>query len=90
MPRSRLCAPLTGNGTDGWLPTGARTAGSTAEASAKPPLKHMPMTPTPRPPTSPCRCRASARTYSAIGRSALRAKAANSFVMQAFAIVRRA
>ena len=76
--------------SDGWLPTGARTAGSTADASAKPPLKHMPITPTPRPPARPCRSRASARTYSAIGRSALRANAANSRVMQAFAIVRSA
>ena len=90
IPRSRFRAAPIGNGTDGWLPTDARTAGSTAAASAKPPLKHIPMTPTPGPPAVPCRRRASARTYSAIGRSAFRAKAANSLVMQAFAIVRRA
>jgi hypothetical protein len=50
-------------------------------------VKHIPMTPTPGPPARACRCRASARTYSAIGRSARRAKAANSAVMHALARV---
>jgi hypothetical protein len=90
IPRSRLRAFPIGNGTDGWLATGARTTGSTAAASAKPPLKHIPITPTPGPPARSCRDRASARTYSAIGRSARRANAANSRVMQAFAMVARA
>jgi len=36
-------------------------------ASAKPPLKHMPVAPTPRPPHSECAFRASARSHSMIG-----------------------
>ena len=37
----------TANGSDGWLSTGAATAGLIAAASANPPVKHIPMTPTP-------------------------------------------
>ena len=81
MPRSRLRAEPSGSGSEGWLATGARTAGSTAAASAKPPVKHMPITPTPGPPACACSERASARTYSATGRSARRANAWNSRVM---------
>ena len=42
-------AGVNGNGTDGWLSTGASTLSSTAAANAKPPVKHMPITPTPGP-----------------------------------------
>ena len=90
MPRSLRRPAPRGSGSEGWLATGARTAGSTAAASANPPVKHMPITPTPGPPARPCSDRASARTYSATGRSAPRAKAANSRVMQAPAKERRA
>ena len=87
MQRSRLPRRPSGNGSDGWLATGARTAGSTAAASAKPPVKHMPITPDPGPPSGSCRCRASAPDVLGDGRSARRAKAANSRVMQALASV---
>src|SRR5664280_1379225 len=42
--------------------TAASTAGSSAVASAKPPVKHMPTTPTPAPPHSPSAMAASARS----------------------------
>jgi hypothetical protein len=54
---------VSGIGSAGWLRTRARTAGSTAMASANPPVKHMPMARTPGPPHSPCACLASARSH---------------------------
>jgi hypothetical protein len=70
-----------GIGVEGWLITGAITDGSTAVASAKPPVKHMPMTPTPRPGVRPARSAANALRKSAIGRCALVANARNSLAM---------
>jgi hypothetical protein len=46
-PRSPI-----GAGMAGWLMTDATTDGSSAVASAKPPVKHIPTTPTPGPPHS--------------------------------------
>lgn len=42
-----------GKGTDGCESTGASTDGSTIAASANPPVKHIPTTPTPRPGAGP-------------------------------------
>lgn len=41
--------------------------GSTAIDSANPPVRHMPIAPTPGPPHSVCACRASALSQSVIG-----------------------
>ena len=60
-PGSRRCRGVSGNGSDGWLMTGASTLSSTAAARAKPPVKHWPMTPTPLPGVEAFRSRASAR-----------------------------
>src|ERR1700677_3954163 len=46
------------DGKDGWLSTGATTLGSTAMFNANPPVRHMPITPTPLPPHSLNRHRA--------------------------------
>jgi hypothetical protein len=54
-------------GNDGWDSTGATTLDSVIMASAKPPVKHIPIAPTPRPPHSACAFRASARSHSTIG-----------------------
>ena len=53
----------SGNGSDGWLSTGASTMSSTIIASAKPPVKHMPTTPTPGPPQRSCSAAASLRSH---------------------------
>lgn len=60
-PGSRFIAGVRANGTDGWLSTGASTLSSTAAASAKPPEKHWPITPTPLPGVAAFQIRASAR-----------------------------
>ncbi len=60
-PGSRFCLAVKPIGTDGWLSTGASTLSSTAAASAKPPEKHCPITPTPLLPVFSLRSRASAR-----------------------------
>ncbi len=75
---------------DGWLSTGALTASSTAAASAKPPVKHIPITPTPRPGVRAARSAATARRYFVIGRSASAAKARNSLATHIRAITPRA
>ena len=62
-----MAAP-TGAGSPGWLSTGASTAGSTAIASANPPVRHMPTAPTPGPPHSTCASQAdSARNHETTG-----------------------
>ena len=76
----------TGNGIDGWLSTGATMMSSTIIASAKPPLKHMPTAPTPGPPTSWCRLRASARSQPMIGDVWFSAQWVNSREMHTLAI----
>src|SRR5499427_2664193 len=53
-PSAARLRAVTGAGIPGWLSTGASTAGSTAMASAYPPVKHMPTAPTPGPPHSAC------------------------------------
>ena len=40
---------VTAIGSDGWDRTGASSRSSVAMARAKPPVKHMPTAPTPRP-----------------------------------------
>ena len=59
---SALCLLPIGKGSDGWLKTGARTTSSTIIASAKPPVKHIPTTPTPGPPQRSCSDAASLRS----------------------------
>ncbi len=56
-----------GNGSDGWLSTGATTASSTIMARANPPVRHMPTAPTPGPPQRSCSWRASARSQTVTG-----------------------
>lgn len=51
----------------GWLATGASTAGSTAMASANPPVRHMPIAPTPGPPHSRWAVAARARSQVTTG-----------------------
>jgi hypothetical protein len=74
------------NGSDGWDSTGAATTGSTIIASAKLPVRHMPTTPTPRPPHCSCSWRARALAHSVAGEVLLRAQVANSLDTQAHAI----
>src|SRR5690606_41374782 len=76
-PASRRRARLVGNGSAGSLRTGAITDSSAAAARAKPPVKHMPMTPTPLPGVPAFRSRASARTEAATGLRALVPSARN-------------
>ena len=51
-PRAARPRRPIGAGMAGWLMTDATTDGSSAVASAKPPVKHIPTTPTPGPPHS--------------------------------------
>ena len=80
---SALCRLAIGNGCEGWLSTGASTKSSTIMASAKPPVKHMPTTPTPGPPQRSCSDLASGRSQEVIGLVRFRAKQENSREMQA-------
>ena len=57
----------SGNGSDGCDSTGASTGASASIASANPPVKHMPTTPTPGPPHWWWTCRARARSHSMTG-----------------------
>ena len=82
MPGSAMRRAPSGNGTDGWLATAASTESSTAAASAKPPVKHMPMTPTPAPGVRAFRSAATARRKTLTGRAASVAKARNSLETQ--------
>src|SRR5207245_116284 len=67
----------------GWARTGASIAGSSIMVSAKFPVKHMPMAPTPGPPHSWCASRASARSHCVTGLDWLAASALNSALTQA-------
>ena len=67
----------SGNGSDGWLSTGASMMSSTY-GDAKPPVKHIPTTPTPGPPQRSCSEAASLRSHTVIGLVLLSAKAENS------------
>ena len=71
------------NGSDGCDSTGARTGESATMPSAKPPVKHIPTTPTPGPPHSSCSERASARSQSITGEVAPVASTVNSREMHA-------
>ena len=73
----------SGNGSEGWLSTGASTMSSTIMASAKPPVKHMPTTPTPGPPQRSCSAAASLRSHTVTGLVLFNAKAENSRETQA-------
>ena len=73
----------SGNGSEGWLSTGARTTSSTIIAKAKPPVKHMPTTPTPGPAQRSCSAAASLRSHTVMGLVFLSAKAENSRETQA-------
>ena len=65
-------------GSDGCESTGAIIRSSTIIPSANPPLKHMPIAPTPGPPTSAWRLPASARNHAITGAVRPTAHAANS------------
>ncbi len=73
----------SGNGSDGWLRTGANTMSSTIIARAKPPVKHIPMTPTPGPPLRSCSALASLRSHTVTGLVFFSANQANSRETQA-------
>ena len=73
-------------GMDGWLSTGATMMSSTIIPSAKPPLKHMPTAPTPGPPTSSWRLRASARRKPMTGEVRSSAQFANSLATHTFSM----
>ena len=77
MPRSRRWRFETGNGSDGWLRTGASTLSSTIIARANPPVMHMP-TADAGTATRASPCRPSARSHSVTGEVLPVAKAANS------------
>jgi hypothetical protein len=63
-----MCMPPAWNiGSDGCESTGASIAGSSIIESAKFPVKHMPIAPTPFPPQSGCACAASARSHAMTG-----------------------
>ncbi len=72
-----------GKGNDGWLRTGATTVSSTIIASANPPVKHMPTTPTPGPPHRLCSSAAKARSHTVMGLVFFRASTENSREMHA-------
>ena len=72
-----------GNGRDGWLRTGASTTSSTIMASANPPVKHIPTTPTPGPPQCACSAAASLRSHTVTGLVFFSANAENSRETQA-------
>ena len=63
-----MCMPPDWNiGNDGWESTGASIAGSSIIESAKLPVKHMPIAPTPLPPESGSACAARARSQRVTG-----------------------
>ena len=71
------------SGSDGCESTGASIAGSSIIDSAKLPVKHMPIAPTPGPPHSPCARRASARNHATAGVVPLAPSARNSALTHA-------
>ena len=83
-----LAFAVTPSGNEGWLSTGAITSGVAIMPRANPPVKHMPIAPTPGPPHSPWVYRARARSQSVIGARRPVANDANSFDTQAFEIER--
>lgn len=84
--RIDACPAGSSKGSEGWDITGASTALSSIIASAKFPVKQIPIAPTPGPPHSSCARLASARSHIVTGldpASAL-AKARNSALTHAF------
>ncbi len=73
----------SGNGSEGWLRTGASMMSSTIIANANPPVKHMPMAPTPGPPQRSCSALASWRSHEVTGLVFLSANQENSRETQA-------
>ena len=71
------------SGNDGCESTGASIDGSSIMVSAKFPVKHIPMAPTPGPPHSPCANRASDRSHFVTGLDSFEAMARNSALTQA-------
>ena len=71
------------SGIDGCDSTGASRRSSVAMARAKPPVKHIPIAPTPGPPQRSCSVRASARSQSMTGDVFPVAKTVNSLETQA-------
>jgi len=67
MPSDRRRDGDTGNGSDGWLSTGANIVSSTIMPSAKPPVRHIPTAPTPGPPLSRWALAARARSQATTG-----------------------
>ena len=76
------------SGSDGCASTGASTDGSSIIDSAKLPVKHMPIAPTPGPPHSRCANAASARSHCVAGELSLAWKARNWRLMQPPIIVK--
>jgi hypothetical protein len=73
-------------GSAGSLVTGARTDSSAVSETAKPPVRHIPMSPTPGPPQRLWTSRQRARSQSVIGLERFCAKIANSRLTQARSI----
>ena len=71
------------SGSDGWDSTGASIDGSSIIVSAKFPVKHIPIAPTPGPPHSSWANRASDRSHCVTGLDSFAAKARNSALTQA-------
>ena len=70
------------SGSEGCASTGATTTGSTIIARAKPPVRHMPMTPTPGPPLPSCSTWARSRSHDVTGLAWPLAKRLNSREIQ--------
>ena len=87
MPTAARRDRVIGNGSDGWLSTGASMVSSTIIPSAKPPVKHMPTAPTPGPPHSAWASAARRRNQPITGLVRSSAKAVNSRATHASASV---
>ena len=79
----RRCERVIAIGIEGWDKTGASRLGCVAMASAKPPVKHIPMAPTPGPPHRSCSWPARARNHSTTGDVRFVAHVVNSRLTQA-------
>lgn len=78
-----MCRPLARvSGSEGCESTGASITGSSIIDSAKFPVKHMPIAPTPRPPQIGWVCAANARSQSMTGLERFAANVRNSRLMQ--------
>ena len=82
MPSAALRLRPPGNGSDGWLKTGACIRSSTIIPSANPPVKHIPTAPTPGPPQAAWASAANARSQRMIGLVSFNAHVVNSRATQ--------